>query len=363
MRMKKIKRNEISRIWTRKVTFSLAERIAFYKHFFQELDAENTIVDAQKNYTKLLTNSKKLRLAKILRRIFKHIESGTGFGEAFGDLIPYDEKSILNAAARSGEYTESFNLLANIAEEKSRAGSGPVLFLIYPMVVLGIAVSTWKTYGDSLARMESTLLGGGTSFKGNLALFISFAENAHWLVPTLVTTLGLILTAFFISLPLWTGNIRTKVDQRFPYSIYRQHQSATFLITFAAMRQGNLGEKEALEDIKMHATPWLRERLVKILRLMEGKGLTFGPAINAAGFNFPDIKEAITIQSMKNTENFGTRLMALSRGALASILNKVRLILGIIFFALLAAGLGAQFLITTASSEISSQVKATQNQF
>lgn len=337
------------------LVFGAHERERLYTHFSQELSAGNSIKQAQDNYLRLLRETKKTAQAKLLSKVFKAERQGKAIGEAFENAIPHDERGLLNAGAKAGDGSASFDLAKQVIEQKKTSGLGPVLMLFYPLLTLALSFRAWSVLGETLAQMEDSVL-KGASFHGAAGLLTTFYRNeAFFQITALVLVVGIILL-FAYALPNWKGPMRTKADKVFPFSIYRQYNSAQFLISLASMNKGGISEKNALQDIANHSSPWLKIRIEKMLKTMQNKGVSLGEASLQCGFNIPDLEQTLIIASMKNTEKFGDQLMSLAQKAHSTALVKLRLTLSTLFFCLLGLALVTQLTLPLATQTMQEQI-------
>lgn len=345
-----------------RIVFTTSEREKLYTHFAQEFSADNTIKDAQENYLLLTHRAKKKALHRILTGVFRKHHAGMSLGQAFGTAIPSDERALLDAGSQSGSLPEILELLQQITIGKKQSGLGPLLLLLYPFLTIAMAFRGWSTLGETLSVMEQTTLNGHefTGYAGVLSYYYK-----HQAIISLTLVLGLlgVVCGFSYSLPNWKGKTRTKVDGTYPYSIYREYHSAQFLVTYAALRMGGISDQNALSNIAAHSSPWLRLRIITILRMMEKRGIPFGEAAVQAGFNVPDMEQTVIISSMKNTEKFGAQLMGLASRAQTESLAKLRVTLSGLFFLLLAVGAFLQFVMPLATQEIQSQIEEHRTTF
>ncbi|EMC6869750.1 type II secretion system F family protein [Salmonella enterica] len=83
-----------------------------------------------------------------------------------------------------------------------------------------------------------------------------------------------------------TGPARRILDKCPPWSIYREIQGVTFLLNFAALSRAQVKNEDALLQLSLHASPWLRQRLNATHRLMKD-GRSLGQALYETGYQFP----------------------------------------------------------------------------
>lgn len=92
-----------------------------------------------------------------------------------------------------------------------------------------------------------------------------------------ITNYGILIGAASVALcygfawtfPNWTGERRAKWDNYFPYKLYRDYQSANFLVALASLMQAKKTLVEALNLLKEQANPWLTWHIRKILQNLD----------------------------------------------------------------------------------------------
>lgn len=352
---KKVKSGALTKLGN-SIFFGARERKHMYRFFFQEFSAGSNITTAEDNYLMLLKDTGRKDLYRKLSRVFKLEREGEKLGVAFGDLVPYDEASLLNAGSMSGDLTECFNMLQSIADGKNDAGILPIIALAYPLLGIWLALRTWYSTGETLAQLERTVL-NGAELEGLLGLLVAYHDVAAFATTLAVIVIGVLISALVYSFSNWSSNSRTKVDKLFPYNIYRGYQSAQFLLTLASLRKGGVSEQDALKQIEAHSGPWLRYRIQSIRSAMERKGISFGQAALDCGFHIPDIEQTITIASMKNTSKFGDQLLGLAQAAHKTALAQTKLTFSALFFLLMAIGMGLQVVAPMALNGLQAQIE------
>ncbi|EBP7214785.1 type II secretion system F family protein, partial [Salmonella enterica] len=83
-----------------------------------------------------------------------------------------------------------------------------------------------------------------------------------------------------------TSRARLFMDALPPWSVYREVQGATFLLNFAALSRAQVKNEDALSQLSLHGSPWLRQRLNAASRLMKS-GNSLGQALADSGYRFP----------------------------------------------------------------------------
>ena len=349
--------------WSKNITFGPSARAIMYEHFEQELCAGVDLNTSMTNFNILLVTGKQKSASKLLRPVFKDIRNGVGIGEAFIGLLLFDESALLTSGSRSGDMLGAFVLLKERMDRKEDSASGPLLALLYPLLIITISLITWNEFGDQLHKMEATLL-KGKKFTDWLGFIVGYATHAHIIIPTVCVFLFTTVSLFIRSLPRWTGPSRKTADKYWPYNVYREFSSLDLLIQYASLRKGGVNEINALEVIESHASAWLKEKTKAIRSALKGRGkANIGDAAISAGFNVPNLSHSQTIRSMNNTKDYGARLLKFALKKQEQLLKRFKRSVFIVFAIILITGFGMMLIQTIASTEIREQVRSARDNF
>lgn len=98
---------------------------------------------------------------------------------------------------------------------------------------------------------------------GKMLFFISVMLREYGLV-ILAAIIGFIVL-FIKSFALWSGDLRTIVDEYLPYRLYRDYHAAKFLVALASLVQAKQTLNEALEILGAQTSPWMTWHIRHIL--------------------------------------------------------------------------------------------------
>ena len=245
-----------------------ARREEFY------IDLSEAIRDRETLHTFLTSAyefSKKYRMhgyAQIISAMLIRFQNEEGrLGYMLKTIVP--DEDLLTIAAIDGltgnvERADGFLRLAQQIE-RSKAIKGALLkslitSLILLPVIFGFAVLNTKKI-SAYERMVPDRKRWPEI--GQILGQVSDLMQNHGLALGLLITGFVIL--FFWSFRHWHGALRARFDQFLPYSLYRDMNSADFLLNMAGLLKSGKQLVEALHLLGAHASPWLRSYIMTTL--------------------------------------------------------------------------------------------------
>jgi type II secretory pathway component PulF len=241
-----------------------------------------------------------------LREWASVMNNGRKFSEAIKDWVTTEEAMLIMAGDQAGELGLSMTSVIKVTKAGQQIKQAVLSGISYPLflIILSIGVLFLFNYkiipafaiaarGDRWMGMARTMIDVST-----------FMQN--WFVP-IVLVLVLAIVALFISMPLWTGPMRTKFDRYPPYSIYRIMQGSTWIISLSALIQSGLRIEKAMEDLMKGTAPWARERMGAALRGLKA-GRDIGQSLAQTRYEFPDREIISDIQLYSSKSGFDEAL-------------------------------------------------------
>ena len=81
-------------------------------------------------------------------------------------------------------------------------------------------------------------------------------------------------------MPRWIGRSRNIADRFPPYSVYKEYQSASFLIALSSMMIAGVSLNEGLLKVQSKGSPWLKDHIGKMLRKLRVAGSDYGKVMD-----------------------------------------------------------------------------------
>ena len=150
----------------------------------------------------------------------------------------------------------------------------------------------------------------------------------------------------YATIGVWTGYIRSLVDNLPPWSLYKIFSGISWLLAMSALVKSGTPVSTSLLALRRDANAYLRERIDKTL-VFVNNGDNLGQALEKTGLEFPDREIIADLKVYSELDNFEEAIDKLANEWLdesiymieqkASILNMVALlsVAGIIAWAVM----------------------------
>lgn len=287
-------------------TFSEQDRIEIYDDFRQYLLDGRPAKDV---YQKLIDNYSRRgkkpgdAIAQILSECADNLNSGFGLSDSLREWIPDQELSIIESCDLAGRPADGFMNAITIADGtgrirrivKTTAGISAYLTLLSIGVVALFCIMLVP------AILQSVPLSQWNTLQTGVYYFYLLLTEWWWLM--LACLAGVVALVLF-SLPRLTGPLRFFLDRFPPWSIYRRIQGAAFIMNVNAMGEAEIPIERAIGSMKASTrSAWLYERLEALERAISAGEENLGQALNVTGYEFPDERAIIKLQSLFETKN------------------------------------------------------------
>ncbi|CBJ48253.1 type II secretion system F family protein [Erwinia amylovora] len=287
-------------------TFSAQDRVEIYDDFRQYLlDGRS----AKETYQKLIDNYSRRgknpgdAVAQILTECAENLGSGFGLGDSLREWIPDQELSIIESCDLAGRPEDGFINAIDIASGSGRISSTVratvsvtgyltllsvtviVLFcmMLVPVIIQAVPLSQWN-------GMQTAVY-----------YFYLLLSDWWWV---LLLLFGGVIALVVWSLPRLTGRLRFFLDRFPPWSIYRRIHGAAFIMNVNAMDAAGIPMERAIASMKKSTrSAWLYERLDALEHAISSGEENLGQALDATGYEFPDERAIVKLQSLFETKN------------------------------------------------------------
>lgn len=274
-------------------TFSTQDRILLYENLGFLLDNKIPIEKSLINMRDTLVTGKGRQTATVhcLNDAIGALKRGQSIDIGLRDWIPKSEVAMLSAAVKEEQLSPSLKRAISIVEAMDKIKGTLIEKLSQPAFLMFslIGLATMLSH-QFLPKME--LLSPRDSWTGAMEwlAILSDGIGQHLII---VSVLAIFIFAWTVwSLPNLTGRFRSRfLDKLPPWSVYRDIQGVSFLLSYSALIRANVKTEDAIIILSKNSSPWLHERLIVVRRLLQ-KGRTLGDALKESGYNFPS-KEAV----------------------------------------------------------------------
>lgn len=291
-----------------RLAFSWSVRSALYRHMSVQVGNHIGEISALETFVRRLKRQKRKSCVAVVEDVIRRMRDGGQLSVALRRWVPMDEALTIAGGETAGRIEQAFDLLveskARIANVRRTMVSAFTTPLVYLFAIYGMLWAIGTFFLPSIAR---TVPADAVHGAGALLYTLGdFATGPWMLIPVLLLVGGAGWTTW--ALPRWTGAQRVTVERFFPFNFYRDIQGYVWLLTFASMLRAGMSDTRVLDDQARFATPWLRQRLIAVRRrMLNGQGLA--PALESAGFGFPNPELIDDIGSMSDFDDFPERIM------------------------------------------------------
>ncbi len=241
--------------------------------------------------------------AVALREWFLKDREGHTLSDSVEGWVPSSELYMIRAGEESGTMAKAFasiQAMGERAREMRAAVSYAVAYPVFMMVLLSFVLYMFGV--QLIQNMRKTAPPKVISAMGSVPAVSDFiADWGLWVALGIVALIAILV----ISLPIWRGPLRNKLDMYPPWSWYRVLQGSAFLLGLSSLLGAQVPLKRALEILEEQATPWLKERVYSARQeVLRGRNL--GEALRYGGYNFPDPSVAIDLEILSERADVGS---------------------------------------------------------
>ncbi len=199
---------------------------------------------------------------KNLNAIISKMKSSSSVTDVLSGLVPPQDITVINAAERSGQLAQGLRMLIAMVEKNDEIVSTlrkalimPVmLFIVVLLVIMGYSLQVFPTFVGVLPINKWPLVTQMLYFFGNYLA-------SGGMITILLGALAIVVS-IRISMPLFKGEIRTRIIDQFPpYSYFRIMQLGIFLRMLSTLLLNGIPMVEALNLMKERASPFLSYHL------------------------------------------------------------------------------------------------------
>lgn len=304
-----------------------AARIRLWKKLAKLLGDGIAIIPAMEELQRTRKPSDPMYMA--LGEWISVLKNGRKVSDAVRDWVTSEEAMLLMAADQSGNLAGTLASVVKVTKAKQAIRGSIVGGLAYPVFLLIITFGVIYLLGYKIVP-AFTAAAQGDRWTGLARLMVdssNFIQN--WFV-WLVALVVVLIASVIISMPLWTGYLRSSFDKYPPYSIYRVMQGSSWLISMAALIEAGMRIESAMEELIKTASPWAKERIAATLvGIRSGKNL--GAALMATGLGFPDEEIISDIRVYSSKSDFDRALKDIGDDWITESVEKIASLMNVVF--------------------------------
>lgn len=224
--------------------------------------------------------------ALVYLEILRGLQNGSLSG-AMRHIATPMEQTMMDATQTAGDgvMAEGLQFLSQTVEKVDRMRGTLLKALAYPMFLLGMFAFMMAMFSHLAVPVLVELMDPEKwPPLGQLLYHVSLAIRAYG-IHVLVVVL-LVLFVFAFTLNRWTGTVRRRLDEHFPYNIYRDFSGALLLVSLASMMRAGVSLRTSLMRIQNFAPPWMKWHVRRILLNLSRSGNPyFGQAFQTGVLN------------------------------------------------------------------------------
>ncbi len=270
-----------------------------------------------------------------MREIQQNLERGMTFAQATEGWVP-NEETLLLTSGNVSSLLVSLENVGRVVGGINRIKRAMWSAITYPLFLFFLTVAIIVMVGVYLVPPLVEAAGSEIVWRGSAAslVYVSNFANKYWYV---VAIMFLCLVSFvWLSLPNWTGKVRTWFDKLPPYSTYKLQVSVSWLMSLAAMVSAGVSVPDAMRLLADSSNKYLSNILDEALHHI-ANGENLGNALALTGKDFPSeeiIGDLIIYSDMndfdKNLDKIARDYMEESvrkMENISSVLNSIGIIL------------------------------------
>ncbi len=225
--------------------------------------------------------------SEVLRRVLVSLQEGKTMSEGIKDFLSSDEFTLLKNAEKTGNLVGAIENILRIEKEKKEAKKVLKEGIMGPISVLVVSILLLYYIGAKVLPPIISFIGEeNISGVAKFIVVLSGIVRSPWF-PVSIVSFFVVMVAIFMTFPVITGRVRLFLDNIPPWSIYKEYTGIIFLISISVMVASGIPIVQALKQVLPESSPYLKERVRKILQLMS-EGKSFGEALYQSGYDFPN---------------------------------------------------------------------------
>lgn len=270
-----------------------------------------------------------------MREIQKNLEKGMTFSQATRGWVP-NEETLLLMSGNVSSLLVSLENITGVVNGIKRIKRAMFSALAYPLFLLVLTIAIIIMVGLYLVPPLAEAAGSEVIWRGTAAslVWVSSFAGKYWHMFGAVLV-GLVLLAW-LSLPVWTGGLRTLFDKLPPWSVYKLQISVSWLMSLSAMVSAGVSVPDAMRLLADSSNRYLANILDETLHYI-ANGENLGSALAMTGKDFPNNEIIGDLIIYADMNDFDKNLDSIARDYMedsvrkmeniSSVLNSIGIIL------------------------------------
>lgn len=223
--------------------------------------------------------------AIVMREWQKNLERGMSFSDATRGWVP-PEETLLVTSGNLSDLVVALENVSRVVDGTQRIKRAMVSAIAYPLFLLFLTFGIIIMVGIYLVPPLAEIAGDNMVWTGMASSLIWLSEFSikYWYI-FLFGFIALVMI-IWISLPNWTGRLRTFFDKLPPWNVYKIQMSVGWLMSLSAMVSAGITIPDAMRMLADNSNRYMRDILEDTLHYI-ANGANLGGALNRTGRNFP----------------------------------------------------------------------------
>ncbi len=221
-----------------------------------------------------------------MRDIQQNLERGMTFAQATKGWVP-NEETLLLTSGNVSSLLVSLENIGRIVGGINRIKRAMLSAVAYPLFLFALTVAIIIMVGLYLVPPLADAAGSSVVWRGTAAslVWVSSIAGKYWHV--LAGFFVGLVVLIWVSLPIWTGNIRTWFDKLPPWNTYKLQLSVSWMMSLSAMVAAGVSVPDAMRLLADSSNRYLSDILEDALHYI-ANGENLGNALAMTGKNFPN---------------------------------------------------------------------------
>ncbi len=278
-------------LWYARLVFRLSteKRMATIRKLASLLRNDFTLMDALSRLEMIESNGGRKPnepFAIVMRVWQQNLERGMSFSDTTRGWLP-DEETLLVTSGNISNLVVALENTTRVVESAGRIRRAVRNAVAYPLFLLALTFAIVVMVGIYLVPPLVEVAGNDIIWRGTARGLIVLSDfmvaNWYWFV------FGFIALIIFIgiSLPNWSGRLRTAFDKLPPWNIYKIHISVGWLMSLSSMIAAGITMPDAMRMLADNSNRYLRNIIEETLQFI-ANGSNLGVALSQTGRDFPN---------------------------------------------------------------------------
>lgn len=262
--------------------------------------------------------------AIVMREWQKNLERGMSFSDATRGWVP-PEETLLVTSGNLSDLVVALENVSRVVDGTERIKRAMFGAIAYPLFLLLLTFGIIMLVGIYLVPPLAEIAGDNMVWRGMAASLIWLSEFSvkYWFI-FLFGFIALVIIVW-MTLPNWTGRLRTFFDGLPPWNVYKIQMSVGWLMSLSSMVAAGITIPDAMRMLADTSNKYLRSILEDTLHYI-ANGDNLGNALRNTGRDFPNKEIIGDLAIYADMNNFDENLSRVANDYLEESVRKIETI-------------------------------------